>query len=154
MNKPFGGRRNEAAARNGRQVGRPRDEPSGYELSRLIDEVRAGLERRPAKAPALRTMREIVLALEAMRAQRDELLRLRHTADLYARCVESHNAIWETARDSYGIEVYQLMGSEDWHWTRGEAHGMCTTPAQALVEALATAKDDKQPPTRGRGDTK
>lgn len=142
MSNPLGGRRNEAAARNGRHVGRPRDEPGGYELSRLIDEVRAGLARRPAKAPPLRTLREILLALEAMRQQRDELLRLRHIAELYAACVESHNAVWQAARDMYGIEVFQPMGSEDWHWTRGEVHGICTTPAQALIDALATVKDD------------
>jgi hypothetical protein len=118
-----------------RSGGRPVKEPTAYDLRRLIAAIECQLKQTPPRPLQIGYAREVLLALKAMRAQQDELWRLRDVERMYAVLVEDFNAVWDAAEGA-GVKVFQPMGREDWMWERGERSGQAATAAEALVEAL------------------
>jgi hypothetical protein len=120
-----------------RSGGRPVKEPTAYDLRRLIDAIEHQLKQTPPRPLQVGYTREALLALRAMRAQQDELWRLRDVERLYAELVEEFNAVWDAA-EAVNVKVFQPMGREDWCWERGERSGQAVTAAEALVMALSS----------------
>ena len=119
--------------------GRPIKAPA-WSLEATLEFLHEALDKQPANVP-VSVGRSALVWLERMqeqhRQERAEVYKAHHTEELYAALVTDHNAIWHAA-EAFGVEVFQPMESEAWHWTRGDARGSAPTPAQALIEALAS----------------
>jgi hypothetical protein len=111
--------------------------PTPRDISRLIEAIKHQLRQTPPRPLQVGYEREVLLALKAMRAQQDELWRLREVERLYAELVEDFNAVWDAA-EAVGVKVFQPMGRDDWVWERGERSGQAVTAAEALVMALSS----------------
>lgn len=116
-------------ARGGRPI-----KPLRRSIHEAIDALDQALGRQPANVPVWlgRVCREL---LQRARDEKAEVYEARDIKERYASLVENYNAVWHAAED-IGIEVFQPMGSDAWHWTRGDARGQAPTPAEALIEAL------------------
>ncbi len=115
--------------------GRPIKAPR-HTLDQTIAALREHLGKQPANVPVW-VGRCAMEDLEQASKDRALVYAAQHTEELYANLVTSYNAIWEAAQ-SLGVEVFQPMGSDAWHWMRGDARGSAPTPAQALIGALQT----------------
>lgn len=122
-----------SGSRTGNRGGRP-IKPPAWQLDTTIGFLREALSKQPANVP-VSVGRAALAWLEKLQEERAEVYKARHTEELYAALVTSYNAIIEEARER-GVEVFQPMYTEAWHWTRGDLCGQAPTPAEALVEAL------------------
>lgn len=118
---------------------RPGTGPKGPRVPRMglrqtIEAMKEGLDHKPAVV-SVTVGRAALAHLEKMREQEAALFRLKDVEQQYHEYLRSWEPLWEAAR-AHGIEVYQPMGSDQWHWRRGENTGTAPTPSEALLQAL------------------
>lgn len=111
--------------------------PPRLSMAQTIAVLRDDLDRKPA-VTSIVVARAALFHLEAAQERATELYRLKDEAERWEEWRRSYDPIWDAARER-GIEVYQPMGSEAWHWRRGERGGEAPTPGEALLEALSAA---------------
>lgn len=102
-----------------------------------IGALKEDLARSPAVASIV-VARGALFHLEKAQEREAELYRLKDEAQRWEEWRASYDPIWDAARER-GIEVFQPMGSDAWHWRRGEKGGEAPTPGEALLEALRAA---------------
>lgn len=118
---------------------RPNTGPKGPRPPRLslvqtIAALRDDLGRKPAVASIV-VARAALFHLEAAQERETELYRLKDEARRWEEWHASYDPIWDAARER-GIEIFQPMGSEAWHWRKGGKSGEAPTPGEALLGAL------------------
>lgn len=130
-------------------AGRPRTavEPlSPYAISRIIAEANERLEASPVKPVYISTARKMVAALESLKAQVAQLqaenAALREYEAIYAHIAAQWNAVCDAAA-TLGIECSMPIGSDVWHWRRGERSGTAVTSGEALAAALLEVTGEK-----------
>lgn len=111
--------------------------PPRLGLAQAIAALKEDLSRSPAVASIV-VARAALHHLERAQEWERELWRLRDEQERWEEWRKSYDPIWDAAREK-GIEVFQPMGSEAWHWRRGETGGKAPTPGEALLEALDAA---------------